>query len=348
MTSWAGAALRSFVWAAIAATGAAAAHEAAHEGAHEEAPALNGPVAGPPVAGTPVATSAPVMELQQVAANVFFVQGVSALGSAANRNFISNAGFVITHDSVVVIDALGSPALAEELVQKIRTLTPKPISHVLLTHYHADHIYGLQVFEALGAKIVAHAQAREYINSETAHLRLEASRKDLAPWVDQGTRLVPASQWVAGDSSTLKVGGVDFVLQHMGPSHTPEDTAIFLPQSGVLFIGDVVFRNRIPYVGQADSRHWIAALDELLKLPVKVMVPGHGPASEQPRRDMQLTRDYLHYLREAMGKAAANLDPFDEAYQATDWSRFSAYPLFKEANRMNAYNTFLLMEQEKP
>lgn len=348
MTSWAGAALRSFVWAAIAATGAAAAHEAAHEGAHEEAPALNGPVAGTPVAGTRVATSAPVMELQQVAANVFFVQGVSALGSAANRNFISNAGFVITHDSVVVIDALGSPALAEELVQKIRSLTPKPISHVLLTHYHADHIYGLQVFEALGAKIVAHAQAREYINSETAHLRLEASRKDLAPWVDQGTRLVPASQWVAGDSSTLKVGGVDFVLQHMGPSHTPEDTAIFLPQSGVLFIGDVVFRNRIPYVGQADSRHWIAALDELLKLPVKVMVPGHGPASEQPRRDMQLTRDYLHYLREAMGKAAANLDPFDEAYQATDWSRFSAYPLFKEANRMNAYNTFLLMEQEKP
>jgi hypothetical protein len=157
------------------------------------------------------------MELQQVAANVFFVQGVSALGSAANRNFISNAGFVITHDSVVVIDALGSPALAEELVQKIRTLTPKPISHVLLTHYHADHIYGLQVFEALGAKIVAHAQAREYINSETAHLRLEASRKDLAPWVDQGTRLVPASQWVSGDSSTLKVGAWTLCCSTWGP-----------------------------------------------------------------------------------------------------------------------------------
>ncbi len=329
---------------AIAATIAAPGAAAAHDG-H---PLAGTPVAGTPVAGTPVAASAPVMALQQVAPNVFFVQGVSALGSAANRNFISNAGFVITADSVVVIDALGSPALAEELVQKIRTLTPKPISHVLLTHYHADHIYGLQVFEALGAKIVAHAQAREYINSETAHLRLEASRKDLAPWVDRSTRLVPASQWVSGDSSTLRVGGVDLVLQHMGPSHTPEDTAIFLPQSGVLFIGDVVFRNRIPYVGQADSRHWIAALDELLKLPVKVMVPGHGPASEQPRQDMQLTRDYLHYLREAMGKAAANLDPFDEAYQATDWSRFSAYPLFKEANRMNAYNTFLLMEQEKP
>ena len=288
------------------------------------------------------------MRLQKVAADVYFVQGESALGSAVNRNFISNAGFVITKDSVVVIDALGSPALAEELVKQIRTVTRKPISHVLLTHYHADHIYGLQVFAALGAKIVANAQAREYINSETAHLRLEASRKDLAPWVNGSTRMVPAGQWLTADSSQLTVGGVDFVLQHMGPAHTPEDTAIFLPQSGVLFIGDVVFRNRIPYVGQADSRHWIAALDELLKLAVKIMVPGHGPASDSPRQDMQLTRDYLRFLRDSMSKAAANLDPFDEAYQNTDWSKFAGYPLFKEANRMNAYNTFLLMEQEKP
>ncbi|MEX8193543.1 MBL fold metallo-hydrolase [Comamonas guangdongensis] len=299
-------------------------------------------------APTAQAASAAPMRLQQLAANVYFVQGVSALGSPANRNFISNAGFVITTDSVVVIDALGSPALAQELVEKIRSLTSKPISHVILTHYHADHIYGLQVFEALGAKIVAHALAREYINSETARLRLQASRQELAPWIDADTRMVAANQWVSGDAERLSIGGVDFVMQHMGPAHTPEDTAIFLPQSGVLFIGDVVFRNRIPYVGQADSRHWIAALDELLKLPVKVMVPGHGGASDRPGQDMQLTRDYLQYLRTAMGKAAANLDPFDEAYKATDWSRFAGYPLFKEANRMNAYNTFLLMEQEKP
>ncbi len=300
-----------------------------------------------PAAGKGQAAAAP-MQLQQVAPNAYYVQGVSALGSPANRNFISNAGFVVTDDSVVVIDALGSPALARELVEKIRDVTPKPISHVLVTHYHADHIYGLQVFEALGAKIVANALAREYIQSETAQLRLEASRKDLAPWIDQSTRMVAASQWISDDTQTLRIGGTDFVLQHMGPAHAPEDTAVFLPQGGVLFIGDVVFRNRIPYVGQADSRHWIAALDSLLQLPVKVMVPGHGPASSNPKPDMQLTRDYLVFLREAMGKAAANLDPFDEAYAATDWSRFARYPLFKEANRMNAYNTFLLMEQEKP
>ncbi len=288
------------------------------------------------------------MEVKTVAPDVYYVQGQSALGSPKNANFISNAGFVVTQDSVVVIDALGSPAVAEQLVQKIKAITPKPISTVILTHYHADHIYGLQVFKALGAKVIANGLAKEYINSDTARLRLDASRTELAPWINAQTHLVNADEWVGADSSTVTLGGVDFVLQHMGPAHTPEDTAVFLPQSGVLFIGDVVFRNRIPYVGQADSRHWVAALDSLLKQPVKVMVPGHGPASEEPKKDMQLTRDYLVYLRESMAKAAQNLDPFDEAYQATDWSRFEGYPLFKEANRMNAYNTYLLLEQEKP
>ena len=85
----------------------------------------------------------------------WFVQGETALGSTANQNFISNAGFVVTGDSVVVIDALGSPALATQLLQRIARITPKPVSHVLVTHYHADHIYGLQTFKAAGASIVA-------------------------------------------------------------------------------------------------------------------------------------------------------------------------------------------------
>lgn len=321
----------------------------AHGTHGSEVPGAQAAQAGAAAAtATGAASAATVkMEVKNVAPHAYYVQGLSALGSPANQNFISNAGFVVTDDSVVVIDALGSPALAQELVERIRTITPKPISTVILTHYHADHIYGLQVFKALGAKIIANGLAKEYINSDTARLRLEASRTELAPWIDAQTRMVNADEWMTGDSSKLTIGGTEFVLQHMGPAHTPEDTAIFLPGTGVLFIGDVVFRNRIPYVGQADSRHWIAALDSLLKLPVKVMVPGHGPASEDPRADMQLTRDYLSYLRESMAKAAENLDPFDDAYKATDWSRFEKYPLFKEANRMNAYNTYLLMEQEK-
>ena len=292
-----------------------------------------------------IAAESPPMTARQVSPSSWYVEGVSALGSSANQNFISNAAFVITPAGVVVIDALGSPELAQRLVAHIAKITPKPITHLIVTHYHADHIYGLQTFKALGARLIAHRAALQYLNSDTARLRLASSRQELAPWVDENTRLVEADEWL-DKPQVLTVGGVRFEINPVGPAHTPEDLVVYLPGEKVLFAGDLVFRSRIPYVGQADSRHWITALDSLLKFDTRVIVPGHGALSSEARKDMQLTRDYLTYLRATMGQAAKNLEPFEDAYKATDWSQFEHLPLFRVANRMNAYNTYLLLEHE--
>jgi glyoxylase-like metal-dependent hydrolase (beta-lactamase superfamily II) len=309
-------------------------------------------LAAGPVAAAPVEPATVPMDVIQVADNAYYVQGLSALGSAANQNFISNAAFVVTDDGVVVIDALGSPPLAQRLLVEIRKRTAQPVKWVIVTHYHADHIYGLQVFRDQGATIVAHTLAHEYLASDTARLRLQASREELFPWVDEHTRLVPADRWVGIPDShadtLLRVGHTDFLLRPVGPSHTPEDLVVFVPSLRLLFSGDLMFRGRIPFVGQADSGGWIRALDRLLALDAQIVVPGHGPLSTEPRADMTLTRDYLQTLRERMGEAARNMEPFDEAYDRTDWSRFSGLPLFKVANRMNAYNTYLQMERETP
>jgi glyoxylase-like metal-dependent hydrolase (beta-lactamase superfamily II) len=285
------------------------------------------------------------VEPEQVSPSAWLVQGDTALGTSANRNFISNAGFVVTPAGVVVIDALGSPQLARELLAAIARVTPQPVTHVVITHYHADHIYGLQEFRRRGARIVAQRGALEYIHSDTAASRLQASRAELGPWIDAQTQLVVPDQWVDGPGE-LVVGGTRLLLQPVGPAHTPEDLVVFLPSERVLFAGDLVFRGRVPFVGQADSRRWIAALDTLLKMDAKVVVPGHGALSTSAVADLELTRDYLAYLRQAMGAAARDMEPFEEAYARTDWSRFEKLPLFKAANRMNAYNTYLLMERE--
>jgi glyoxylase-like metal-dependent hydrolase (beta-lactamase superfamily II) len=281
----------------------------------------------------------------QVAPNTYFVQGVPEMGSKKNQNFISNAGFVVTPKGVVVIDALGSPVLAQKLIQEIRKVTKQKIVAVVLTHYHADHVYGLQEFKRLGATVYAQRDGLNYLASETAKQRLIASRIDFAPWVNENTRLVAADVWI-DQSKTITVGGVEFILNRVGPAHAHEDLIVYVPSEKVLFAGDLVFRGRIPFVGNADSRGWVSALNEIQKLKPAIVVPGHGPYSTNAVEDVVFTRNYLAYLREVMGPAARDLDPFEEAYAKADWSEYDGMPLFRAANRMNAYNVYLSIQAE--
>jgi glyoxylase-like metal-dependent hydrolase (beta-lactamase superfamily II) len=281
----------------------------------------------------------------QVAPHTYFVQGLPEMGSSANQNFISNAGFVVTPKGVVVVDALGSPILAKKLIQEIARITPQKVVAVIVTHYHADHIYGLQEFKKIGAKIYAQGEGRNYLSSDTAKQRLIASRIDFAPWVNANTQLVAADVWI-DQRTKLNIGGIEFRVSRVGPAHAPEDLMVYIPSKKVLFAGDLVFRGRIPFVGNADSKGWLVALDEIEKLKPKIIVPGHGAYSTNPSEDIIFTRNYLKYLRESMSKAALNLDPFDEAYRQADWSEYEGMPLFRAANRMNAYNVYLSIQSE--
>lgn len=278
---------------------------------------------------------------KQISSSVWYVEGVTALGSVENKNFISNAAFIVGSDSVVVIDALGSPALAEALIAAIGKVSDKKISAVIVTHYHADHIYGLQAFQKIGAKIIAHPAAKEYLNSETAVNRLSASRAELAPWVDEKTNLVEADTWLSSENK-LNLSGIEMVVKPVGPAHTPEDLVIFFPAEKVLFTGDLLFRGRLPFIGStADTGPWVKALNSFLDFKAAVAIPGHGPVSQSADADIELLRDYLVFLRINMGKAVEELELFDEAYAAIDWRKFENVPMFKFANRMNAYNTYL-------
>ena len=281
----------------------------------------------------------------QVAPHTYFVRGFPEMGSSANQNFISNAGFVVTPGGVVVVDALGSPILAQKLIAEIRKITNQKIVALIVSHYHADHVYGLQEFKRIGTKIYAQGEGRNYLSSETAKQRLIASRIDFAPWVNANTKLIAADVWINRESK-LRVGGVDFFISRVGPAHAPEDLMVYVPSEKVLFAGDLVFRGRIPFVGNADSKGWLIALDEIARLKPNIVIPGHGNYSVNPAEDIRFTKNYLQYLRDSMAKAAINMDPFEEAYQQADWSEYEGMPLFRAANRMNAYNVYLSIQAE--
>lgn len=285
------------------------------------------------------------MQAVKVGQHSYYIEGQAGQASSENQGFMSNAGFVVTRDGVVVFDALGTVPLARKMLGLIRQITPLPVKRVIVSHYHADHFYGLQVFKEQGAEIWAHTNARGLTRSEAAMQRLEQRKQDLFPWVDEHTRFIDPDVYLEGDAD-FALGGVHFGIRHVGPAHSAEDLAMFVQEDGVLYAGDLVFKGRVPYVGDADSAAWLASLDKLTAMKPKVMVPGHGAVSREPAQDLALTRDYLTYLRSEIGKAVADLEPFEEAYARIDWSRFSGLPAFEAANRPNAYNTYLLMERE--
>ncbi len=307
----------------------------------------------PAIGGTQAhaAPSAVPLELTptRISERVYFFRGESGVASASNRGYIANAGFVVTGDGVVVFDSLGSPVLGDAMIRAIRRVTRQPVRRLIISHYHADHFYGAQSFKAIGAEIWAGEKGKAYLESDLALQRMQERRRDLAPDVDARTRLVPADRWLAfpGEKPIrFAMGNTHFRVIDVGGAHSPEDLMLFVEEDRVLFAGDLFFTGRIPYVGNADSRAWLAALDKMAPLHPKVVLPGHGDLSTDPEKDAALTRDYLTYLRAKMGAAARDLSDFDEAYRTTDWSRFASYPAFEQGNRLNAYGTYLLMQGE--
>ena len=124
------------------------------------------------------------------------------------------------------------------------------------------------------------------------------------------------------------------------------DLALLVREDGVLHSGDLIFNGRVPFEGDADTKMWLQALNKLLPLRPKYLIPGHGSVSHAPEKDLGLTRDYLTYIRAEMSKAVENFVSFEDAYAKTNWKKFSNLPAFKDANRANAYNTYILLEKE--
>ena len=201
-----------------------------------------------------------------------------------------------------------------------------------------------------GAEVLVHLEAgRAALASPSAQERLAQRRKDLAPWVNAATRLVPADRWLSFDSGktiAFEQGGIRFRVIDSGGAHSPEDIMLFVEEEGVLFAGDLFATGRIPFVGSANSKAWLEALEQMAALSPAIAVPGHGAASRDTGKDIRFTREYLGFIRQAMSSAVEDMTPFDEAYSRTDWSRFKDYPAFEQANRINAYGTYLLIEQE--
>jgi glyoxylase-like metal-dependent hydrolase (beta-lactamase superfamily II) len=285
---------------------------------------------------------------------VWYSTGNPGIPGKDNEGNTSNAGFVVTSGGVVVFDALGTPSLGWALLQQIRKITDRKIRYVILSHYHADHIYGLQAFrDHTDALIVAQERAGEYKDNEEtadekASQRLDQRRAALAPWVDANTRVVPPDI-TFNERMEIALGDRRLTLIYAGPAHSSSDIMMMVEPDGVLFAGDIVQNSRIPFMNSDDvsTVQWLHALDEVAKLDPKFIIPGHGRTSTEAKQAIAFTRDYIQYLRDKMSAAVQSWTDFDVAYGQADWSKYRDIPAFASNNRGNAYRIYLELEQSQ-
>ena len=223
-----------------------------------------------------------------------------------------NTGIVIGDDAVLVADTQATPAMAADVIRRIREVTDKPIRYVVLTHYHAVRVLGASAY-----------QAQQIIASQDTHdLIVERGEADKASEIGRFPRLfrnvdtVPAGlTWPTitfTGKMTLWLGRLEVQLLQLGRGHTKGDTVVWLPGEKTLLSGDLVEFDATPYAGDAYFSDWPQTLDNIAALHPQALVPGRGPAlvgAARVAQGLQVTRSFVSDLYASVqAGAAAGLD----------------------------------------
>ena len=228
-----------------------------------------------------------------------------------------NSGVIIGDQAILVSDATATPALARNLIAKIRSVSDRPIKYVLLTHYHAVRVLGASAFKSEGAADIIASQGTLDLIRERGAQDMQ-SEMDRFPRLFLGAEEVPGLTWpsmVVGDgkpgrqgSVRLDLGGVWVEIWHPGAGHTRGDTIAWVESEKVLFSGDLVEYQAGVYTGDAHLQEWPATLEVLRLLQAEAIVPGRGAAMQgntQVNRALDYTRQWVENLYQCAQQAVA-------------------------------------------
>ena len=245
---------------------------------------------------------------------------ISEHGWAYTAEGDPNTGVVIGDDAVLVADTQATPAMAADVIRRIREVTDKPIRYVVLTHYHAVRVFGASAYQP--QQILA--------SQDTYDLIVERGEADKASEIGRFPRLFrdvgsvpPGLTWPTltfEGRMTLWLGTLEVQLLQPGRGHTRGDTVVWLPQERTLFSGDLVEFDATPYAGDAYFQDWPATLANIAALKPRALVPGRGAAlmgEEQVARGLAMTRDFVSDLYASVKAGAAAGRELKAVYRET-------------------------------
>ncbi len=229
-----------------------------------------------------------------------------------------NSGVIIGDNSVMIVEAQATPRLAGKVIEKVREVTDKPISHVVLTHYHAVRVLGASAFGA--DQIIMSDAARAMV--------VERGQEDWDSEFQRFPRLFEGHESIPGltyptttfsDSMTVYLGSRRVDIKHVGRAHTAGDAVIHVPDQNVMFTGDIVEYHSACYCGDGHFSDWGRTLDAIKACEVDAIAPGRGDAlvgQEMVNKAIESTRDFVDSTYRSAAKVAARGGSLKEAWDA--------------------------------
>ena len=256
-----------------------------------------------------------------------------------------NSGVIIGDESVMIIEAQATPRLANKVIEKVREITDKPVTHLVLTHYHAVRVLGASAYGA-----------DQIIMSDTARsMVVERGQEDWDsefqrfPRLFEGHESIPGLTWPTttfSSSMTVYLGKRRIDLMHLCRAHTAGDIVIHVPDQNVMFTGDIVEYHSACYCGDGHFDDWGFTLDAIKSFEVDAIAPGRGEALVG--RDMvdtaiENTRDFVNSTYAPAAKIAARGGTLKEAWDAVREvcdPKFSDYAIYEHCLPFNVARAY--------
>ena len=242
--------------------------------------------------GVPAQQANPPIEVKQLKGDVYWAEGGGG-----------NTGFIVGKDGVLVIDAKTTPESAKSMLESLQKITPKPVTHAIITHSDADHVNGLAAFPK-GIAVITQVNCKKEMEES-----LKTDRPAPADYMPTHT---------VDKKESMTLNGIRIEFLHWAPAHTSGDLVVYLPQQKVVFTGDIITTNRefplIHLEKNGSSEGWFTTVKGILALDADTFVPGHGDI--QTRADIQnlvAKSQERHAKVVEMAKAGKSLDAIKAA-----------------------------------
>jgi glyoxylase-like metal-dependent hydrolase (beta-lactamase superfamily II) len=256
-----------------------------------------------------------------------------------------NTGVIIGEDSVMIVDAQATPRLAGKVIEKIRSVTDKPVKYVVLSHYHAVRVLGASAYGA-----------SEIVMSDVARAQVaERGKEDWDsefgrfPRLFEGHESIPGLTWPSltfSDRMTVHMGRHRVDLMFLGRAHTAGDIVAYVPDENVMFTGDIVEYRSACYCGDGHFSDWPATLEAMRAFQPDAIAPGRGNAlvgTKKVNEALDLTKDFVLSTYRPVARVAQGGGSLKEAWDACRAAcdpKFSTYAIYEHCLPFNVARAY--------